>query len=94
MLAIACLGLAGCLGSIGQHKLGPVARMLPELPDECGVAATSDLIGKDFVLLADRNLVGALRVIWPGQEITADIAANRLNVQVTAEGRIKRAFCG
>ena len=79
---------------MGQAKLGPVAKMLPDLPDTCGVSATADLRGKDFALLADRTLRGPLRVIWPGQDITSDIDGGRLNAQVTNEGRITRLFCG
>ena len=68
--------------------------MLPDLPDSCGAGAVADLQGKDFVLLADRSLSGPLRVIWPGQDITAEIDASRLNAQVTMDGRITRLFCG
>jgi hypothetical protein len=69
-LAVVVLGglLAGCLRP--GLMLGPVDEMLPDLPDSCGLAALSDLRGQPMERLADFRLIGPLRVLWPGQEIT------------------------
>jgi hypothetical protein len=44
--------------------------------------------------LADFRLIGPLRVLWPGQEITNDIVPTRLNAEVDVTGRIQRLICG
>jgi len=52
------------------------------------------LIGQDFVSLADQPLLGSLRVIWPGQEVTSDILPTRLNAEVSDQGLILGLSCG
>ena len=93
-VAVVVLGglLAGCLRA--GPKLGPVDEMLPDLPDSCGLAALSDLRGQPMERLADFRLIGPLRVLWPGQEITNDIVPTRLNAEVDVTGRIQRLICG
>jgi hypothetical protein len=87
------LTLLGCVAARGT-QLGPVSRMIPPQPDHCGAKALGALQGKTFVLLADENLIGQLRVIWPRQEVSGDLVATRLNAQVSDTGRITRLFCG
>ena len=84
--------LAGCLRA--GPMLGPVDEMLPALPDSCGLAALSDLRGQPMERLADFRLIGPLRVLWPGQEITNEIVPARLNAEVDVTGRIQRLICG
>lgn len=93
---LCCLALlAGCNRPPTYMTMGPVDEMLPQhLPDQCGAADLAALTGSDFTSLADHQLVGPLRVLWPGQEITAEIQAARLNAQVNTTGRILRLFCG
>jgi len=94
VLALVLMGglLAGCLRA--GPMLGPVDEMLPDLPDSCGRAALSDLPGQPMERLADFRLIGPLRVLWPGQEITNDIVPTRLNAEVDVTGRIQRLICG
>ena len=68
--------------------------MLPPQPDTCGLAALPDLTGQPMARLADFDLIGPLRVLWPGQEITNDIQPLRLNAQVDVTGSILRLMCG
>ena len=74
--------------------MGPVDDMLKPQPDRCGLAALPDLQGEPMARLADFRLTGALRVLWPGQEITNEIDSTRLNAEVDVTGRILRLMCG
>ena len=74
--------------------MGPVDRMIPPLPDNCRATALADLKGMNFTSLADRELVGTLRVLWPAQQVSGDLDSRRLNALVDTQGRIKRLFCG
>ena len=93
-VAVVVMGglLAGCLRT--GPMLGPVDEILPDLPDSCGLAALSGLRGQPMERLADFRLMGPLRVLWPGQEITNDIGPTRLNAEVDVTGRIQRLICG
>lgn len=89
----AALLLAGCVGQ-GSYKMGPVSDMIPPQPDRCGLAALPDMAGRPMADLADYPLGDRLRVLWPGQEVTGEIRAERLNAEVDVQGRIRRLFCG
>ncbi len=91
LLAAACL--AAC-GMTGQVRMGPVSKMLKPQPDLCGAAALIDVVGQPFTLLADHQLAGPLRILWPGQEITDEVVPNRLNAEVTNDQLILRLSCG
>ena len=86
--------LTACLPIGPQRMMGPVDEMLPPQPDRCGIAALPPLRGEPMERLADFRLSGPLRVLWPGQEITNEIVANRLNAEVDVTGRIRRLICG
>lgn len=92
LLLALCGLLAGCLGPV--YQIGPVDEMLPPQPDACGLAALDGLRGEPMERLADFRLIGPLRVLWPGQEITNDIVPTRLNAEVDVTGRILRLRCG
>ncbi len=74
--------------------MGPVDDMLPAQPDRCGLADLPPLQGQKMERLADFRLPGPLRVLWPGQEISNEINATRLNAEVDVTGRILRLMCG
>lgn len=87
--------LAGCARQPTYMTMGPVHEMIArDLPDSCGAADLAMLTGTDFTSIADHKLIGPLRVLWPGQEITAEVQQTRLNAQVNTGGRILRLFCG
>lgn len=88
-----CL-LTGCFPLGGQLRMGPVDDMLAPQPDQCGLAALPDLRGAPMDQLADFRLIGPLRVLWPGQEITNEVNPTRLNAEVDVTGRIVRLMCG
>ena len=85
---------ANCNRTVPHQSVGPMAVVLPPQPDLCGLVRLDMLIGQEFVSLADQPLVGTLRVVWPGQEITSDIIATRLNAEVSEQGLILGLSCG
>lgn len=93
VVAGAALCLSACAMG-GQVRMGPVAKMLKPQPDLCGAGALIDVVGQPFTLLADHQLAGPLRVLWPGQEITDEVVPNRLNAEVTNDQLILRLSCG
>ncbi|MCF8511554.1 MAG: hypothetical protein K9G43_08925 [Rhodobacteraceae bacterium] len=92
---LAALLLTGCLGPGFGLRMGPVDEMLRPRPDgDCGLSELPDLQGQEMARLADFRLIGPLRVLWPGQEITNEIDPSRLNAEVDVTGRILRMMCG
>lgn len=62
-------------------------------PDQCNLAIHSDLVGQNHGAI---TLPPALpqRVISPGQMVTMDYNAARLNLYVDEKGWIQRVTCG
>ena len=83
-----------CTRPTPPQRVGTMAAVLPLQPDLCGLIRLNRLIGQNFVQLADQPLVGTLRVVWPGQEITSNVVPTRLNAQVNDEGLILGLSCG
>jgi hypothetical protein len=81
-IAVLGLGLAGCVGA----KV-PAA-------DACGAAGLQNLIGQSRDVLAAMTLPQGTRVIEPGMPITEDYSETRLNIDLDAQGRIARVWCG
>lgn len=52
------------------------------------------LLGHHFSALAERNLSGDLRVLYPDQGVTSEFMPTRLDVQVDRDGTIHKLFCG
>lgn len=72
--------------------------VLPPSPlppaDSCGAAQLQTLVGRPVAILPDAGPWSTLRVIYPGQAVTMDYSATRLNAEVNASGTILRLFCG
>ena len=94
MLGVLAAAFLAACAMTGQVRMGPVAKMLKPQPDLCGAAALIDVVGQPFTLLADHTLVGPLRILWPGQEITDEVVPDRLNAEVTNDQLILRLSCG
>lgn len=62
-------------------------------PDQCNLAIHSDLVGQNHGAI---TLPPALpqRIISPGQMVTMDYNASRLNLYVDEKGWIQRVTCG
>ncbi len=94
-LAMVALVLSGCGLFAPRELVGPVHEiMFVAQPDACGLAVLAGLQGQHFTALADRPLLGQLRVIWPGQEVMSGLVPDRLNAQVSDQGRIVWLSCG
>ncbi|MCK0745492.1 I78 family peptidase inhibitor [Chromohalobacter nigrandesensis] len=89
--------LAGCAGSSTPDEAPPPPSMSQD--DACGAKALNDYVGQR----ADGETVGQLetdsavervRVIRPGQAVTMDYRADRLNVKLDDEDTIVELTCG
>lgn len=72
----------------------PPSATAPSVPDSCGAAGLKDLIGQPKSALDGRDLAAATRIIHPGQPVTLDYSAERLNILIDRKGRISSLNCG
>ncbi|MCA0939878.1 hypothetical protein CLG85_006875 [Yangia mangrovi] len=80
-----CAGIAGCSETDSGAPGGTT--------DSCGAAAYQSQIGH---AVSDLELTpGAkLRILGPGQAMTMDYRADRMNIETDSAGQILRVFCG
>ncbi|MFN4129650.1 MAG: I78 family peptidase inhibitor [Paracoccaceae bacterium] len=92
-----CCGLSGCfsppLALVGPAIVPPLM-LSSEQVQGCGHDQLAHLTGQPFANLANYRLPGQLRVLRPGQGVTRDLMADRLNAQVNGTGVILHLFCG
>ncbi len=81
--SILLLILAGCAPTVA-----------PTEPDDCGAAGLAWLVGEPESLLAAMTFEDRTRFIGPGDAVTMDYSATRLNIVIDEAGRITRVFCG
>lgn len=89
--------LAACAPGAGAR--GSAAEPAPPSEDECGsgkLGAFLNLAASEDVLARLRATVShdRIRVIHPGDAVTMDYRADRLNVELGTDGRIARLRCG
>jgi hypothetical protein len=89
LFATAALGLAGC-----EPVAPPGFDRMPPEPEACGAKGMEKLLWKDRAVLAAMTFPAGTRVIEPGQPVTADYSAERLNIDLDRQGRITRVWCG
>jgi len=94
---IRCLTLLAPVLLLGCAGPAPVVAPAPQR--ECAAQAARALVGQPFdsALQAEaQRLSGAraLRVIRPGQAVTMDFNAYRLNIELDAADRVMRLHCG
>jgi len=92
---LAALALAGCATTAPPQPAPPT----PPAAGQCNVDGLGDLVGRpgDAALGADAlRLSDASRLRWirPGDMVTMDYSAQRLNVHLDAQGRVERFACG
>ncbi len=87
---IALLVLAACAP---VAPAPPVPAPLPPT-DSCNAAVIAPYIGQSITALETVELLQAVRVIRPGEAITMDFLASRLNIVLNAEDVIIRLYCG
>jgi hypothetical protein len=86
------LVLAGCAE---MPSLGGEGGLLAASSDDgCGAAARQDLVGTSVGGLDAATLPENRRVLFPGMAATMDFQPERLNVEVGADDRIARVYCG
>lgn len=83
-LAACTPGARTALGS------GPI----PAGENACGAAARQDLVGTSVGALDPATLPEPNRVIFPGQAVTMDLQAERLNVEIGPDDAVARVYCG
>lgn len=81
----AVLMLAGC-DPVGPPQPGPDAT--------CPAPDYLALVGQPQSAAAGISYGGDMRIIRPGMAVTMDYNPSRLNVEIGADGRIGRIFCG
>lgn len=89
---VALLGLVACMpeGGAGSGAGGG----MPPVEDACGAAGLQQMVGQPASALDTMRFAQPMRVIRPGQAVTMDYNAERLNFAVGEDGRITRVYCG
>lgn len=89
MLVLPVLALAACA------PLPPPPGALPAEPDPdaCKASTYQGLVGQRRSVLDTMMLPAGTRVIGPGDPVTMDFRAERLNVEIGEGGRIERIAC-
>ena len=91
---IGALLLASCtLDAAGPDLAGDTLPM-PGASDRCGATALGALIGQPESVLATMRFAQRVRVIHPGDAVTMDYSARRLNIEIDSTGRIDALHCG
>ncbi len=83
--------VVGLLAGCGGAEVGQALRVAS---DQCGAGQVQGLVGQPFVALAEVDLPGDLRVLYPGQMVVAEVQPRRLNAAVDGAARIRDVFCG
>ncbi|NUB44682.1 hypothetical protein GEU84_009830 [Fertoebacter nigrum] len=86
---VPCLVLVACAPPAPVRSPGSTIDPVP-----CGAAAMQDLIGQPASVLPASGPPGSLRLIRPGDAVTEDFSATRLNVMLDARDRITALTCG
>ena len=73
---------------------GCAAPVTPAVPDACGASGLAWLVGEPESLLAAMTFEETTRFIGPGDAVTMDYSAERLNIVTGENGRVVRVFCG
>lgn len=62
-------------------------------PDACKASTYQGLVGQRRSVLDTMMLPAGSRVIGPGDAVTMDFRADRLNIEIGESGRIERIGC-
>lgn len=93
ILAAAALTLAACQSESPAETPPP-----PVAEDGCGMVAVGKFIGGKLTPTVEAEISatisGTHRVIRPGDAVTMDFRADRLNIELDRTGKIKLMRCG
>lgn len=80
--------------ALGACVAPPAVTPIAPAPDACGAAALQYLVGQPRQAIGGMTFHQPLRIIEPGQAVTMDFNAQRLNIELDGNGRISRIACG
>lgn len=93
ILAGAALTLAACQSESPAETPPP-----PAAEDACGAGKVARFLGKALTPSIEAEIAadtpGSQRVIRPGDAVTMDFRADRLNIDLDAAGKIAKLRCG
>ncbi len=89
MRALLAMGCAVLL--VACDSVPPMPRVIET---GCGAEGLQPLVGQPQSVLAAMTFAAPTRVITPGTAVTMDHRPDRLNIEVGADGRIARVYCG
>jgi hypothetical protein len=93
LLLLPVLALTACAAPMPPAP--PPGEAVPALAeDTCGASAQAALIGQPATALERVYILGAVRIIRPGDAVTMDFSETRINFDLDATDRIVRIFCG
>lgn len=64
-----------------------------DLPQTCGAEELQELVGQPRSVLESREFPAGTRIIGPGDPVTADYRADRLNIEINSSDRIEKIGC-
>jgi hypothetical protein len=88
--------LAACeVQGTGLPPLGvPASDPVAEEVDACGAARYGFLVGQSKAVVDRTTFPDGTRIILPGQAVTMDFRAERLNVLIDGNAAVERVYCG
>jgi len=93
MKRLICLALLCIAGCVTQPVASPPPLPAPEA-DSCEATPYGRLIGAPATALERELIMRQIRILRPGQPMTMDYRAERLNIEIGPDERINRLFCG
>lgn len=90
---LAAVALLAALAACAEQE-GEAATETGSAENACGAAELQSLVGTSVGTLDASALPEPRRVIFPGQPVTMDYRAERLNVEIGKDDKIARVYCG
>jgi len=84
-----CVLIAAC-----GPALGTEITSVREQQSDCGAATLHGMVGQDLESLPPAGFPDSVRIIRPGDAVTADYNPQRLNVELDADGNVTQIRCG
>ena len=85
--------LFGC-ATLPDAPAVPGPAVPPPEEDSCGAGEYAALVGQDATALERVLIMREVRVIRPGQPVTADFRPQRINFVIGSDEKIERISCG